>query len=571
MKYENIDWARAQMNLEKQQRELVEVYKENGLSETTFQQQSKIINGFHTRALAIRRVISNKGGQTAGVDGALWKTNEDKSKALLILKGYIESPKTYKCRPVKRVWIPKPGKTEKRPLGIPTLEDRAMQYIYLQAMDPIVEEDSDKNSYAFRKYRAPRDAIAKIRHLLFQDHGPKWVIDADIEKCFDKIDHEFLLKTVPLKDNSIILKWLKSGSINYKEGFLSTESGTPQGSIISPMLCNMALNGMEKYIEKYVSQNHKRRKEKVSAKVHLIRYADDIIITSVSEALAYNLKKVLNDFLQGRGLNTHENKTRITTFEKGITFLGFDIFTRPYSSKLNKSNKQSTRVIIVPNKEKIKNFLKKVKAEFKPQSHFLSIVLKVNPIIQGWSNYYKITYHSVRQMDWIQTQLWRYAFKWGCRRHSKKKVQWIFDRYMKDSGARTKQWYAIADGKQRNEYFLYNPSVGKETKIWHPKSGMNPYTEEGKEYFESRALNIRLSPKEQTLRERLLRRWNGQCAFCSKALYQELDLQGPDSIEIHHITPLKKGGTWILNNLQPLHRTCHLVVTQKGGGNATLL
>lgn len=188
-------------------------------------------------------------------------------------------PSAYRAQPLKRVEIPKPGSTEKRPLGIPTLIDRAVQAVYLFAVDPVVEAKSDKNSYGFRKHRSTHDAVAAVRHDLDKKTAPNWVLEADISKCFDRISHDFLMEHTPICDKSVLHQWLKSGVMKGKI-LEKTEDGTPQGGIISPTLCNITLNGLEKEVAL-----HFPNFRGISAGVHLVRYADDVVVTGKNEAI----------------------------------------------------------------------------------------------------------------------------------------------------------------------------------------------------------------------------------------------------------------------------------------------
>ena len=218
------------------------------------------------------------------------------------------------------MYIPKPNSPkEKRPLGIPTMIDRAMQALYHLGVDPAVETTSDPNSYGFRKHRSTHDAITAIRSLLDKSTHPRWILEADISKCFDRIDHEFLMKHTPICHKHVLQSWLKSGimeQLNYHD----TEEGTPQGGIMSPTLCNVALNGIEEIIKKA-----NPKKKGISSGVHTIRYADDMIITGRTREVVIKNKTILTEFLAARGLELNEKKTLVTHIRKGFDFLGFNI------------------------------------------------------------------------------------------------------------------------------------------------------------------------------------------------------------------------------------------------------
>lgn len=224
--YQEIDWRKCHETLQQMQERLVEEYRQKQ-DKNVKNIQRQIVTSFAARALAVRRVASNSGHKTPGVDEITWSDPATRLVAIEEMRHWTQNPSQYKAKPVKRLMIPKPGKTELRPLGISTLLDRAMQAVYLSSLDPIVEEQSDANSYGFRPYRASRDALAKLRDLLGKDYSPNWILDADIEKCFDKINHNWLLTNVPIVDKCVLVSWLQSGITTMDESMIPTmEQGT---------------------------------------------------------------------------------------------------------------------------------------------------------------------------------------------------------------------------------------------------------------------------------------------------------------------------------------------------------
>ncbi|MBW3656511.1 MAG: reverse transcriptase N-terminal domain-containing protein, partial [Gemmatimonadetes bacterium] len=200
--------------------------------------QRLLTRAFSDKAVAVRRVTENPGKRTPGVDGATWHTPAQKAAAILALR-----QRGYRPRPLRRVSIPKRGSAKRRPLGIPTMGDRAMQTLYLLALDPIAEVTGDPNSYGFRRERAPADAIAQCFNLLSNRHAPQWVLEGDIRSCFDEISHAWLLAHVPT-DTTILRTWLRAGYLD--RGTLhATEAGTPQGGPLSPVAANLTLDGLE--------------------------------------------------------------------------------------------------------------------------------------------------------------------------------------------------------------------------------------------------------------------------------------------------------------------------------------
>ena len=261
--------------------------------------QHLLSKSFYAKLLSVHRVTSNRGSKTAGIDQEIWKTDEQKTQGLCQLKA-----RGYKPQALRRIYIQKSSSNKKRGLSIPTMKDRAMQALYLLTLEPVSEELADKSSYGFRPKRSAHDAIAYCRVCLNQDNRAKWVLDADIEGCFDNISHDWLLNNIPM-NKTILKKWLQSGYI-YKEKYASEDKGTPQGGIISPVLANLTLDGL---------QNHLRKNSHKQDKINLIRYADDIVVTGRSkEILQERVIPAIKNFLSVRGLNLSKEKTKIRLF-----------------------------------------------------------------------------------------------------------------------------------------------------------------------------------------------------------------------------------------------------------------
>jgi len=422
-----------------------------------------LTNSFQAKLLAIKRVTSNKGAKTLGIDGITWTKDADKIKALSKL-----SRKKYKPLPLRRIYIPKKDKTKLRPLSIPTMTDRAMQALHLLALEPIAETQSDLNSYGFRKFRSCHDAIEKCFNVLSHKYDATWVYEADIKSCFDKINHDWLLENIPM-DKNILRKWLKCGYIdNYRK--FNTNEGTPQGGIISPVLMNMTLNGLEALIRaKFPAWKR--------SKVNFIRYADDFVITAPTKELIENeIAPLVTEFLQKRGLQISAEKTRISNISKGFNFLSQNI--RKYKGTL----------LIKPSKESVKSFKLKVKQVFvEMKGHAAhTLITKLNPIIRGWSNYHK---HIVSKKTFWK--LSKYIFdkllKWAKQQHPNKKIHWIWDKYFSKSGSNGR---FCANNKENTHQFLIyeigRVPIRRTTKV---KSEANPYDKSFDEYFSKRFKN----------------------------------------------------------------------------------
>ncbi|MBV8611817.1 MAG: reverse transcriptase N-terminal domain-containing protein, partial [Singulisphaera sp.] len=299
-----------------------------------------LTHSFAGRALAILRVVDNSGAKTPGVDGVTWNTPESKSAAFATLRRH-----GYRPRPLRRVFIPK-SNGKRRGLGIPTMTDRAMQALHLLGLDPMAESGADGHSYGFRRERRCADALAQTHIVLSHRHGPEWILEGDIKACFDKISHEWLLAHVPL-DRQMLRGWLEAGFLE-KHAWFATTEGTPQGGIISPALANWALDGLQRLLADHFAGTPKQQRMN---KVHLVRYADDFLITGTSEELLRDqVRPLVAHFLKGRGLELSHEKTRITHVEDGFDFLGQNV--RRY---------RNGKVLTKPSSQSVKTFLSKIR------------------------------------------------------------------------------------------------------------------------------------------------------------------------------------------------------------------
>ena len=242
VQWSNINWVECTRTVRRLQMRIVKATQEGRWNKAKALQRL-LTSSFSSKALAVKRVTENEGGRTAGVDGQIWSTPEAKSQAVKDLKGH-----GYQPLPLRRVYIPKSNATM-RPLGIPSMKDRAMQALHLSALEPISETTADWNSYGFRPERATQDAIAQCFILLALKTSAVWILEGDIRGCFDNIKHDWLIDNIPM-DKKILQKWLKAGYI-HKRILYPTDAGTPQGGICSPTLANMTLDGLEAELKKF--------------------------------------------------------------------------------------------------------------------------------------------------------------------------------------------------------------------------------------------------------------------------------------------------------------------------------
>ncbi len=323
--------------------------------------QRLLTHSYAAKVLAVVRVMTNQGRNTPGVDRIVWKTPEDRQKAVESLTGG-----GYKPLPLRRVYIPKRNGSL-RPLGIPTMKDRAMQALHLMALMPVAEVTADKDSYGFRPKRSAADAIEQCFSSLARRCSPRWILEFDIKGCFDSISHDWLMTHIPM-DKGILQKWLKAGYIDRRRLFPS-QAGTPQGGIISACLANMALDGLQEELKRHF---------RVKDKVNLIRYADDGVVTGVSkELLEQSVLPVVKDFMRGRGLELSQEKTRVVHITEGFDFLGQNV---------RKYGKNRQKLFITPARKNVQSVLRKTrdflkKAQAFPQETVISVL---NPILRGW-------------------------------------------------------------------------------------------------------------------------------------------------------------------------------------------
>jgi RNA-directed DNA polymerase len=425
------------------------------------------------KVVATERVSTNKGKNTPGIDGVTWSTEESRERGMRSLKR-----RRYRPLPLRRIYIPKKRGDEKRPLGIPTMRDRAMQAIHLLALDPVAECLADLNSYGFRKERSCADAISQCFIVLAQKRSPQWVLEGDIKACFDRMDHDWLVANVPM-DTAILKLWLKAGYLE-KDVFNSTDEGTPQGGIISPAVANTALDGLEAML----AQASKHRRNWRNAMVHLVRYADDFIITCCSRELLENeVRPLVERFLAERGLQLSPEKTLITHIEDGFDFLGQNV--RKYNGKL----------IIKPSKENVQTFLQNVRKVVKSNKATSAGVLicQLNLKIRGWAGYHRHIC-AKRTFSQVDRAIFQVLWQWAKRRHSEegKGLRWIKERYFThvpgpNGGNNWTFFGEIKDGDGTlRRITLFRASQVKIRRHVKIRSAVNPYSPAWSDYLRKR-------------------------------------------------------------------------------------
>jgi RNA-directed DNA polymerase len=529
-----VDWRRVERNVRGMQIRIAKATRE-GRWRKVKALQRMLTRTLSAKLYAVRRVTQNQGARTAGVDRELWDSPESRRLAVDRLKR-----RGYKPLPLRRVFIPKANGKE-RPLGIPTMHDRAMQALYLLALEPVAESTSDPNSYGFRLNRSTADAMGQLRVCLSRKDSSQWVLEADIKGCFDYINHDWLERNVPM-DTAILRKWLKAGLI-YKGQLQATEAGTPQGGIISPTLANVTLNGLERELDAHLRAKFGIAKAK-KLKINLVRYADDFVITGVSkEILANEVRPWIEAFLAIRGLQLSEEKTRITHIDEGFDFLGWNF--RKYSGKF----------LIKPSKKNAQAFYRKVAETISGNKTVKqeNLIRLLNPMLRGWAQYHR-SVSAKRAYSRMEHLLFQRLWRWSRRRHPQKNTGWVRKKYFHSVGDR--QWvFAVpvvrADGSKGllDLYQISGMVIKWHTKI---KGEFDPFDPVWEQYGEK----LRQDRMWDSMRYR--KRWaglymsqGGRCAHCGTALTEETGWHD------HHLEYRMYGGSDALANRVLLHPHCH--------------
>jgi RNA-directed DNA polymerase len=535
--WHDIDWQKVNCNVRRLQNRIVRATQEGRWNKVKALQRL-LTHSFSGKALAVRRVTENQGKNTPGVDRIVWNTPQKKLNGLYSLR-----QRGYQSQPLRRIYIPKKN-GKKRPLGIPCMKCRAMQALYLLALDPIAETTADPNSYGFRPQRSTADAIEACFAVLSKQKSPQWILEGDIKGCFDAISHEWLLTHIPM-EKAMLKKWLKAGFLE-KHVFHSTEEGTPQGGICSPALANMTLDGLEKLLRAHFP----KPKRGYNAKVNFIRYADDFIITGCSkELLEKEVKPLVEQFMSERGLELSSEKTVITHIEEGFDFLGQNI--RKYKSgKRHKLLIKASKKSIQAHLEKVRDVIRK-----NPTISAGKLIAKLNPIIWGWARYHQHIVSGKVFKD-VDDAIYRRVRQWTRRRHPGKSNEWITKKYFKTIKGDNWVFYGEINGQ---ECLLANTTQMPITRHVKIKGEANPYNPQWESYYEKRLdVHMATNLRGRTWLLHLWKEQNGTCPVCQEKITR---ITGWHS---HHILWKSKGGPNTLNNRVLLHPTCHKQVHSQG-------
>jgi len=532
-----LDWQAINRNVRRLQVRIVQATKASRWGKVRALQRL-LTHSYSGKVLAVRRVTENNGKKTPGVDNEIWDTPEKKTQAVHALKR-----RGYQPQPLRRVYIPKSDGRTMRPLGIPTMKDRAQQALHLLALDPVVETTADNNSYGFRQQRSCADAIEQCFKILSRPN-PQWILEGDIKSCFDRISHDWLLAHVPM-DRAILQKWLKSGYME-KHVLHETTDGTPQGGIISPALSNCALDGLEWLLKEKFPTN--KPLSSFGGKfpcVNLLRYADDFIITGrTKELLEGEIKPLVEQFLQKRGLELSPVKTVITHVEKGFDFLGQNVRKYP-----------NGKLLIKPSKKNVKTFLGGIRKTIKAALGMSAadVIHELNPKIRGWANYHR---HVVSKRTYVRVdhEIFSSLWRWARRRHPNKNTRW-----------RKQKYFALHRGHDWSFFGETCDDEGQPSQVWlcHARStpikrhvkvkgDANPYDPAYETYFEQREGTHMQATFRGTRTLRFL--WHEQSGLCPVCNTKITRITG---WRLHHCVPRVMGGSQSAENRVLLHPECH--------------
>jgi RNA-directed DNA polymerase len=454
--WHSIDWKYAWRQVRRLQMRIAKAVKEKRWNKVKTLQYL-LTRSFYAKALAVKRVVSNKGKKTPGVDGVLWQGTRAKWRAINSL-----CRRGYNPQPLRRIYIPKKN-GKKRPLSIPIMTDRAMQALHKLALAPVAETTADRNSYGFRESRSCADAIAAAFNGLSKPNSATWILEGDIKGCFDNIAQDWLLSNIPM-DKKILQQWLQAGYV--EDGITyPSRKGTPQGGIISPTLANMTLDGLEEVVHRAVPRR---------SRVNFVRYADDFVITGKSKRLLEKeIKPVVETFLAERGLVLSPEKTVITYIKNGFTFLG-------------QTFRKHGRVLhITPSSDGVRSLVQKLGTIIRTHvsAPMPALIKKLNQTLRGWANYHRhvVASEAFSRIDtYVYKELWRMLR----RRHQNKSKKWLFKKYWTASGQ--KHQFAVKVRSAKGLIKVYQViricaiGIRRHVKI---KAEANPYMPEYASYF----------------------------------------------------------------------------------------
>jgi RNA-directed DNA polymerase len=564
MEWKTIDWKRIDKEVSSLQRRIDRASQRDDIS-SVIALQTLLLESWSAKLKAVRRVTQeNRGKDTPGIDNI--KSVPQKERIALAQNLEIDG----KSELIRRVYIPKArGSKEKRPLGIPTIRDRAKQALVLMALEPQWEARFEPNSYGFRPGRSAHDAIEAIFTALAKKN--KYVLDGDIRKWFDTIDHNHLLNKLDTSSGikAQVRSWLTAGIMEGENLYPSTE-GTPQGGVISPLLANIALHGMEILLKNFASKRRVGTLGRLAKMQQLtvVRYADDFVIIHPEKEVIHKCHELLSEWLSPIGLELHPDKTRIiqplSKENPKFEFLGFELKQRFIGKYRVKKSKLSLPFLthLAPSVQSIRRHKENLRECFKQQNP-RSLLSLLNPKTRGWAQYFR-TGVSAKIFGDIDAWLYRKFMRWAEKKHPKRGKRWLVDKYFRAVDPQKWIFGVKVEGtkgpKTISQRFHRETNIERHVKVQGSRS---PYDGDWT-YWSLRMTRYgqsTLSPN----RLFLLKRQKGKCALCGSYFFPS------DGTQIDHIIPRKDGGSDRYSNLQLLHIHCHQNKSRgKGGGEAEL-
>jgi RNA-directed DNA polymerase len=568
--WQDIDWSLTDKRILRYQTRIYKATRDGNISKTKCLQK-RLLKSLDAKLVSVRRVTTlNKGRKTSGVDRKLYVT--DIEKINLVKRLRLDG----KALPLRRVYIPKPGKLEKRPLGIPTVEDRAKQALCKLALEPEWEARFEANSYGFRPGRSCQDAIeaifSSLRNNSHEKGYHKYVLDADISKCFDLIDHDYLLKkldTLPEMESQV-KAWLEAGILEDRpttssfDDIIQNQTGTPQGGVISPLLSNIALHGMENHMKEWIcskpsfAKTNKYNKDAKRKSLAVIRYADDFVIIHKDENIIREAKEEIAKWLwDGPRLILSDAKTSVRNTNNGFNFLGFSCITITRGSK--------PRAKIYPSRSSQAQLLLKVREIVinNRSASSYNLINLLRPVIFGWSNYFRFVECS-QCFQTLTHLIFQKLRAWVFRRDTRNGREEVKERYFPshqsyyfDGTAHKDNW--VLNGKQpgklgkAKENYLPQLAWVKSRKHVKIIGTSSPFNGDNV-YWGKRTLN---KGSWNTRQRKLIKVQKGYCPFCNNPFLFD------SVVEVDHIKPSSKGGKDVYSNLQLLHKHCHISKTRK--------